>query len=392
MLVLDLLFANICRVPRPGPPEPGAQIIHRELVQLVQLGLLAVAAFLLTRALAASTHAVIQRDAATWYERGAALAARGDLAPAIAAFRRASALDHHQPRYVLALADALAQHQDNDTARALLLTLRESMPEHADVNLRLARLATARHDVTEALHYYRHTLYATWNVNQEGRRRRVRLELIDFLLGHQQANTATAELIAVSADTADEPAAHMELASRFARAGDQRRALAQFQGALRRSPREPAALAGAGEAAFELGEYELARRYFRSTARNTPALADKRELVDLVLAGDPLAPRLGARQRRTRLAADLAYARERLAACPSMNIDTSPAANVSALRQDSEELAARLRSPGGMDMDSLEEGVDLIARIEREAARTCAPSLRDRALLLIAERHAEGRR
>src|SRR6188474_1345492 len=98
----------------------------------------------------------------------------------------------------------------------------------------------------------------------------------------EAGDSAIAELVALATDIPDEPTAHLELASRFARAGDRRNALTQFQSALRRAPGDLRALTGAGEAAFELGQYQLARRYLRGIPGGDTRLVEKRDLVDLI--------------------------------------------------------------------------------------------------------------
>ena len=72
--------------------------------------------------------------------------------------------------------------------------------------------------------------------------------------------------MALSTDLPDDAAAHVEVGQLFATAGDSGHALDQFQRALRLAPRSGAALAGAGQAAFQLGDYLLARTYLRQRA------------------------------------------------------------------------------------------------------------------------------
>ena len=376
--------------PPPHDLDLPSRIIHREVVQLLQLAVIAVAAFFLTRALAGANRTVTLRNAAALYTRGTGAVGRGDLDEAVGLFRRAVVTHRSEPRYALALADALARQHQNDAARTVLLALRESRPEDTAVNLQLARLAAARQDVTEAISYYRNTLYAPWQAGEEDRRRGIRLELIDFLLAHQQSDAATSELIALSADVPDTREAHAALAARFARAGDRRHALAQYQRVLRAAPDDPTALAGAGTTAFSLGDYELARRYLRHAPGTDRTIVEQRELAELVLAGDPLAARLGARERRARLATNLAYAQKRAAACGPGALDQSPADATAALQAQASALASALRPGGSLDMDAIEEGVELIGRLVQRAGPACPPSLRDRALRLIAERHAAG--
>ena len=246
-----------------GETAQRSALIHRETLQLSALIVLAIAAFLLTRAVAASNRDMSVRDAAEWFRRGRQAMDAGRVDEAIDALRRATVRDRDDKRYVLALAQALALKRDDDGARSVLLTLRESEPEDPDINLQLARLAAARQDVTEALRFYHNALYAPWPAEQADARRRVRLELIRFLLTHGQGGRAVSELLALSTDLPDDSALRLEVAQLFARAGDNGHALEQFQRILRTAPQDGEALAGAGQAAFRLGDYPAAVRYLR---------------------------------------------------------------------------------------------------------------------------------
>jgi Flp pilus assembly protein TadD len=267
---------NMATDPAATPNDARARLINREIVQLLQLSVLAVAAFFVTRALAESNRDTTRRNGAEWYERGAQLLAGGEAERAVTAFRRAVVTNRQEPKYVLALAGALARQHQNDAARASLLALRESAPEHPEVNLQLARLAAARTDIAEAVRYCHSTLYGPWPREDEERRRQVRLELIDFLLRNGQTESGISELVALSTDVPDRAAAYVGLAARFVKAGDRRDALLQFQRALRLEPRNQAILAAAGQNAFELGDYQLARRNLRSIVGGDPAVEEIR--------------------------------------------------------------------------------------------------------------------
>jgi len=349
--------------------------IRRDILQLGALMLAAVGLFFLTRAVAASNRHMSVEDAAEWYSRGERALEGGRMDEAIDALRRANVRNRSNLVYQLALARALARNHDDEAARAMLLTIRDSDPENAEINLELARLAADRHDVTETLRFYHNALYAPWPADAADQRRDVRLELIRFLLAHRQAPRAVSELMAVAADLPDRRDAHTVVGELFAQAGDDAQALAQFQRALRASPNDAAALAGAGKAAFRLRQYALARTYLR---RAPGAADDLLQTTQFVLADDPLAARIGAPERRRRLADDVEYARQRLADC----------AGSAALQDEARALADRLKGHAPIDQDVVENGVDLVARIGRSVVDTCpAPAPRDRALVLIGREH-----
>jgi tetratricopeptide (TPR) repeat protein len=371
-----------------GDTGERTALVHREILQLGVLVIVAVAAFAITRAVAMNNRDMSLRDAAEWYRRGQQQIEGGSLDDAIDSFRRATVRNRGERRYVLVLARALTLKRDYEAARAALLTLRESVPDDPDINLQLARLAVARQDVTEALRFYHSALYAPWPLDQADAQRRVRVELIKFLLAHNQVNRALSELLALSTDLPDDAAQRLEVAQLFATAGDPAKALDQFQRVLRLSPEHREALAGAGEAAFHLGNYPLARTYLRRAPAEVDDVRTTLELVDSVLSNDPLAARLGTAERRRRLIADFSYAQQRLNTCLEQRADTQASDERVAVQAEAQAFADQLQPKRILDQDTVEAGVDLIYRTERRVAQRCGPlSAPDQALLLIGRQH-----
>ncbi len=364
-----------------------AALINREILQLCVLLLIAVATFFLTRAVAASNRDMSLRDAAEWYRRGQEALQAGRLDDALEAFRRATVRNRTEKTYALALARTLAQHHDDDSARSVLMTLRDSSPEDPEINLDLARVA-ARHDVTEAVRFYHNALYAPWPVELTEERQRVRFELIRFLLANNQSGRAMSELLAVTSDLRDEPAARLRVAQLFAETGDHLRALEQFDQALRLAPHNGAALAGAGHSAFQLGKYALARNYLRRAPAALKDVDTERTIVELVLSNDPLANRIGAPERLRRLTSGLDHARKRLSTCIAGRADGQITNDEHAFRHEVEAFARRLKPRSIPDQDTIEAGVDLVARIEGHVVDTCGrPTPLDRALVLIGRQY-----
>jgi tetratricopeptide (TPR) repeat protein len=369
-----------------------ATLIHREIIQLVILVLLAIVAFFVTRSVAANNRDIRLRNAAEWYRQGQVDLAAGSVDPAIDAFRRAIVRNRTNKPYVLALARSLSLKGDHDGARAVLLALRESSPEDVDINVQLARLAVARQDVTEARRFYDAALYAPWMPDRADERRHVRLEFVRFLLGHGQRSRAQAELLASIGGLPDDPSHHLELANLFVEAGDDEHALTEFQRALVVDPENADALAGASQAAFHVGRYADARRYLRRMPADSEHVRNTREIVELILSRDPLATRIGSTERRRRLMNNLSYAQQRFAACLGQR-GAPPAADALALQSELQSFDVQLKRRPQLDQDTVESGVDLIDRVERSAIENCGPSTAlDRALLLIGRQHgAESR-
>ena len=369
---------------RHGPDA----FIHREILQIGVLMLIAIVAFFVTRAVAANNRETTLRDAEAWYQRGQRLMSAGRLEEAISSLRRASVRNRYERKYALALANALERNRDTEAARAALLTLREASPEDAELNLALARLAAQRQDVTEALRFYHNALYAPWPTDSARDRREVRFELVDFLLQHKQQGRALSELLAIAADLPDEPAVHVRVGQLFARAGDSRQALNQYEHALRLAPADKNALAGAGRTAFTLGDYLQARNYLRRAPGDVDDVARTREIVDVVLSSDPLASRIGSAERRRRLSASLAYVDGRLKGCSQVG-GAAEGNSTATLQEEIASLHEQLKPSAVIDQDSIEAGVDLFGRIEQHLARACPPlTTHDQALALIARSHA----
>lgn len=361
--------------------------IHREIVVLVILCVLVAGGFLLTRAAAGASRALRRRDAAHWYDAGQRYLADNQTPAAISALRRATAIDHDNRAYRLALAAALAAAHEDTSARQVLLRVRESTPEDPEINVRLAQLAARQNDPDGAVRYYQNALYGAWSGDQLDRRRQVSIELIRYLLGHQQRGRALSELLVLSGNLPDDVPSHALAGRLFMEAGDPRRGFEQFRQALRLEPGDATSLAGAGEAAFESGDYGGAQRYLREIDQPSTHLLELREVSDLVLSRDPLRPGLSLPQRQQRVMLGFTRALEVLDECAG----TPPAdrAALEALRSEAKQLEPELalsnirRRP-----ESIDFALRLIYRVETSTSDACGQrSAVDRALILIGRRH-----
>jgi tetratricopeptide (TPR) repeat protein len=222
----------------------------------------------------------------------------------------------------------------------------------------------------------------------------VRIELIEFLLAHQERARALSELLALTANLPPDRALQTRVGAMFLTAGDPRLALDHFERAIELDPKNVRALAGAGEAAFQLADYGRTLRYLNAAPVEEPRLQQLREVAGLVLDGDPLAPRLPAGERRRRLSAGLQQAVQRLETCSSRSSGEAAARSLESLHKEVEDFQSELaRARRGQDSrDAIDHGVDLLYRVERAAAQSCPlpPAPLDRALLLIGRRHGFG--
>jgi tetratricopeptide (TPR) repeat protein len=371
--------------------QSSYRFVHREIAILAVLVGVTVAAFLVTRRFAASNEILRLQDGRDWYTLGERALQEGDLETAGAALRRATAKAPNDPAYRLALAHALTAGHQDEAARQLLLGLREQQPEDPETNLELARLEVRRGDRTAVGRYYQTAIVGLWKPEQRPTQRQVRTEFIEFLLNHGERDRALSELLVLDASLPDDGSSQLAAGKMLLAAGDARRAADHFARVLHLDPNDQVALAGAGEASFELNDYARARRYLNALKEDTARTRELRLLTDLVIGNDPLAPRLPMSERRRRLAASLAQVIRRLKACqartPTERVDAG--VDLERLLVDASELDATLNARNRpTTTDQIEAGFDLVSRGERIADRACgSPDPLDRALLLIARRH-----
>jgi tetratricopeptide (TPR) repeat protein len=368
-----------------------SRILNNEIVLLAALSVGAVGVFIFTRHMAAHEQQLRRKIAAVWFERGVEYMQAGQTDKAVAAFRSATANVESDPKYMLALANALAVGNHTQQALRLLLRLRDSDPENPDVNLSLARLAAQQGEVQEAVRYYQSALYGRWPNDRLDQRRQVRLELVRFLLAHQQQYLATSELYVLENRTPDSVAAHIELARLFAEANDLPHALEEYAAAIRLDGSNIEALTAAGHLAFQVGNYRLAEQYLRAAQEANPESQETHQLLTLtraILSSDPLLPHLTQWERQKRLEAGLEVSLKLVEDCLSDTSDSKAIAELQSLKTEAISATKRWKTKSSSDTDTVKTGVDLIFRMQQTASGACGnPSDRDRAWLLIGQQH-----
>jgi tetratricopeptide (TPR) repeat protein len=271
-----------------------------------------------------------------------------------------------------------------------LLRLRESAPESPQINLQLARLSARNHDLPEALRYYHHALYGLWTgENVDEQRRQVRLELIQLLLEHKERSRALAELMVLSTDAPRTADVQLQLGQRYVEAGDPSNALQHFALAVQLEEGNTAALSGAGETAFQLGDYKTAEDYLGRAAaldKRATRAAQLLETTRLIQSSDPLAGHLSRPEQVQRLRAALDQAVRRLQQCAG-NAQTGPAQ--APLRLQAETMLPKV-TPETLreNPELLAAGAELVFKIEETTNQTCGtPTGLDEALLLAGRKH-----
>jgi len=221
----------------------------------------------------------------------------------------------------LGLAEALIGLGHTEEAQLYLENLWEQQPENGIVNRELARIAAGKGDTRSALRYYHNAIYAIWAGNAEAERIATRWELIKYLLSLKALAQAQSELIGLGAEVGDNPAQQLSLGRYFLKIPDGEHALASFRFCLRENPHNQAALAGAGEAAFDLGQYPRAQHYLSEALAVNPADRDSASLLDVaqqVTQLDPFRPEISDADRDQAVLSAFQTAGNRLKACPAL--------------------------------------------------------------------------
>ncbi len=381
------------------------------IISLVAVGvLLFTVAWVLTRTFERRRDALARR----WFNAGQQALSASQPQTAVADLR--SALFYKDDDlYRLRLAEALAQANYTDQAKAYLLNLWEERPGSGNINLELARVAAQQHNTADAMRYYHGAIFGVWESDALEHRLETRLELIRFLLQQNQTSSAYAEISSLAASIPpDNPEMRTTAADLFARTGDSANALTQYEMALKNDPHSFAALSGAAREAFASGKFRRAKQHLNAALHEHPddsALITLLEQTDLVLASDPLERYLPREQRVQRALTAFNQAGVRLQQCgastslaarkisDAADVNASAgSANANKAAQDLAPLATEWNNlrPSmsarslSLNPDLLESTVDLVSRIEQATDKTCGhPTGLDWALLQLANYGSE---
>ena len=386
----------------PGTPKPPAAAngndrtlswyAAREPLVIFVLSASAIACFFLVSALARVYKVQLNDHGSAWFSQGENDLDAGRVTRAVVDFQAALTYSRDNYQYELKLAQALASLNRTEEARAYLLNLWQREPENGSVNLELARIYGGQGDVTQALRYYHNAIYAVWSGEAEPKQLSVRLELVKFLLDRKAFNQAESELIAVGRSIPENPALQMQIGDLFMRVPDYERALALYRQALKLQPHNPGALARAGRAAFELGQYRLAGRYLASAVSAKPNDIESLDLLRMTRTIPKMDPYdfLSTAKRDKTVLADFNTAGARLSACMnSAPKNAAAGSSLQALDEQWTEMKTRLNERSlRLHPDLTDSAMDLVFNIEHQTANVCGtPTGDDLILLLIANRH-----
>lgn len=356
---------------------------------LATLVVLAVVFFLVVTGLSRVHQAQRQTIGERWFNRGLADLDAKRYDAAVTDFRAALLYSPDEYSYQLKLAEALIGQGQTGQALTYLTNLWDREPENGIVNLELARIAAQREETDDAIRYYHNAVYAVWPGKQEGMRRDARLELIDLLLRIHAKAQAQGELIALEASVGPDLVQQERIGELFLRAEDYRHARQAFDTVLNSDPHNAAALAGAGYAAYELGQYSLAQHYLLAALAanaNDTASADRLKTTEMVLRMNPFRRQMPVAERDRIVVKAFQAAGERVKTC---TIPVEAGIPQPSLNDEWTQLKPQITEQGlRRNPDLVETAMDLVFRIERETSTACGtPTGTDLALLLISKMH-----
>ena len=392
----------VCRCARPR----RYWLHSRETILLLcVLGL--VIAFAITGFAARLYHGRRAELARSWFDRGNAELKAGRATAALSDFRTALIYAQRelpleqQQQYELNFVQALIATGNTGEARAYLLDMWERGPGDSRINLELARLAAQVGNDADAKRYYNGAIYGVWDESPDDvlrSRMDTRLELYGYLMDRGEKAEAQSVLLATAAAIPPDPALHAQVGHLMLQAGQTQPALDEFQRALRLDAHNYEALAGAGEAYFQLGNDRDAVRYLESAARE--AMQQKRRpgrqadsqvrgdqvredeeaqatqdlaTAEASLALNPHAPALDPMERAHRAIRSYDAAVARIRACASEHGIALPQSGVNLTpftRAASDELAEAALARHIEQLDSL---MDFVYQMESAATQNCGP-------------------
>jgi tetratricopeptide (TPR) repeat protein len=365
---------------------------RREVATLLFLTGLAIVLFIGVTALSKLFHAQQGALAERWSSRGAADLAAGRFNDAVNDYRAALRYAEDSSKSRLGLAEALIGLNRTGEAAVYLMNLWEAEPENGVVNRELARIAAGNGDSRGALRYYHNAIYAIWTGDAEQERRNTRWELVRYLLAAGARTQAQSELIALAAEVGADPGQQLALGQSFLKVQDDQHALAAFRQALNIEPHSQPALAGAGAAAFGMGDYPRAQDYLRAAVEGSPADRDSANLLDVadeVIRLDPFRRQISDAERDQAVMGVFNTAGERLLGCPAAANATTAAGSTLTLNDAWAKLKPQVTERDlRRNQDVVNHALNLAFAIERQAGSKCGSgSPADAALLLISNLH-----
>jgi tetratricopeptide (TPR) repeat protein len=372
--------------------EESPRVLSRELVLLLCV-LALVLLLALTALLSRQYHKKIHSLADAMFAQGEADEQAGQSKAALTDYRNALAYNPANPLFQFHLAKALAAAGRGEEARSYLLNLLSESPGSGEVNLGLARIAKNNNSMADAMRYYQGAIYGEWADDPIAMRWQVRRELCEFLLSRGAVKQAAPEVIALEENIPAGDLARLKIVGQLLlRTQQWTRALDVYHTLLAADPNDEESLAGAAQAALELGQYAMAMEYFDRLPRQRreqPDLASRFDITRQILAADPFLSGLSAEVRAQRAANALALAQTRAENCArqtGLSLEqTPPQRDLQRFYQQAKNFQQDW-APRYLERfpDRLDAAMAYVFEVENAAANICGePQGDDRALWLL---------
>ena len=345
-------------------------------------------------------HKQIHVLADQWFAQGEAMFKAGNIAEALRDYRNGLVYAPDNRGFQFHLAQALAAAGRSEEARSYLLNLLSETPGSGPVNLELARIAARQGSMQDALRYYHGAIFGVWDIDPIAMRWQIRRELCEYVLAHGSASQAEEEVVALAVNTPSQDLPGLLEAGKFLlRAQLWPRALNEFQLVLAAEPRNTKALAGAGTAAFRLGQYSESLQYLSrlpADQRAAPAIAEMIATSRGILAADPYLPGLSAAEKARRATRAVAQAESRAAACAEMKGEplaaTPPASALEETFASRQEQRLNWRERNlEMHPERLDSAMAWVFKVEDLTASQCGPPQGEDGVLSLIEKIHSGR-
>lgn len=374
----------------------------REVV-LIICAILLIALFTVTALVTRLYHKKVHTLGDTWFAKGESTFQSGNAALALVDYRNALVYSPNNPLFQLHLAQALAAANREEEASTYLVNLLAESPGSGEINLELARISAHRNEFLSAVRYYHSAIYGVWETDPLVKRWNVRRELCEYLLHRGDVTDMQPEVIGLAQEVpSGDLKRQKEAGAYLLRAELWDRALQEFQSVLKFDHRDDDALAGAGTAEFQLGQYAKALGYFEKLPRekvDDSQISPMFEVCRQFVAANPLEEGLSKREKAERTATALAEATARITDCAHQHGESISELSQSSSLDKFQDLAAAGRdnarnwSEVNLELhpDRVNEAMKLVFQMEDAATQSCGepPMGPDRILWLIGRNTGE---
>src|ERR1700735_245887 len=370
-------------------PRPNS----REVVLLLCV-LTLILLFSFTAFLSRQYHKKIHTLADDWFAAGEERFQAGDPNSALTDYQNALVYSPNHTKFQFHLATALVEARHYDQARPYLLALLSESPGSGEVNLQLARIAAQNNSLPDAERYYQGAIYGKWKSDDPiAMRWQVRQEFCNFLISKGVISQAIPAVIDLAENTPDGDSAGLKIVGQLLlRTQQWSRAQQVYRSLLSSDRHDEEALAGAGRAAFELGEFADSLDDFNRLSaerREQPDIARAYEIAHRAMAMSPYLGGLSAQVRAQRAENALSLAEARAQRCARQSgvslLETPPRTELQIAYATMQTMGENWTIRNLREFpDRLESAMQTAFSIENAAAKDCGePQGDDRALWLL---------